>query len=81
MKPELLTSVKTTLSNTHMPAISRHAPVLAGLLINLIATGYALINPSMGTQLFTLYGISTGALYGYSQQELHSTKDRENEPP
>jgi hypothetical protein len=58
--------------------LSRHAPIIAGLIINVIATGYAIFNPSMGTQLFTLYGISTGALYGYANQKLYSSEDSES---
>jgi hypothetical protein len=55
--------------------LSRHAPIIVGLIINVIATGYAIFNPAMGTQLFTLYGISTGALYGYANQKLSRSDD------
>lgn len=48
--------------------IGRYAIPLSGIFINLIATGYATINPAMGKELFTLYGITAAGMYGYSQQ-------------
>jgi hypothetical protein len=61
-----------------MQFIAQHVPIVAGLMINLIATCYTVFNPSLGKELFTLYGISTGALYGYSQQ-LSNSAGEENE--
>jgi hypothetical protein len=39
------------------------------LAINLVATVYAIFNPIVAKELFTLYGISTAVLYGHSQQQ------------
>lgn len=49
--------------------IGKHSVPLSGIFINIIATVYAVFNPVMGKELFTLYGISAGGLYGYSQQQ------------
>jgi hypothetical protein len=60
-----------------MSLLHKHAPIVAGLIINLVATCYTIFNPIMGEKLFTLYGISTGALYGYSQQLQSSTGEED----
>jgi hypothetical protein len=75
-------SARNSLSTIRQMSIfNRHAPIVAGLLINLAATGYTIFNPVMGKELFTLYGITTGALYGYSQQlqTKESNDNRESE--
>jgi hypothetical protein len=63
-----------------MQLIYKHAPIVAGLVINFVATCYTIFNPNMGKELFTLYGITTGALYGYSQQFQPTDKTDDTEP-
>lgn len=62
--------------------LSKNYAVNAGLAINVVATIYASFNPALGDKLFTLYGITVGAYYGFanqSQQERILSDDRETD--
>jgi hypothetical protein len=49
--------------------LKEHSAIFGTLAINFVATIYAIFNPIVAKELFTLYGISATGLYGYSQQQ------------
>jgi hypothetical protein len=48
--------------------LKEHSAAIGALAINIVATVYAVFNPIVAKELFTLYGVTTAGLYGYSQQ-------------
>lgn len=59
--------------------LKEHSATIGTLAINLVATIYAVFNPIVAKELFTLYGISTAGLYGYSQQQRLSDSSENDE--
>lgn len=59
--------------------LKEHSAIIGTLVINLAATIYAVFNPIVAKELFTLYGLSATGLYGYSQQQRLSDSQPENQ--
>lgn len=62
-----------------MDKLAKHSVVLSTLFINILATIYCGFHPTLEDKLFVLYTVSTGGLYGYSQQSDSKGKGEDNE--